>query len=91
MLTRRREEMGHAEVQASHTAADVRDGAERVVAVVERIRDERASWEDEMRLVTHALRGQRTNIEGMTSGRLARIIRMAHLASKAAQFAFLWR
>ena len=90
-LVRRREELGHAEVRVSHAAADARDGVERVGAAVGRLRVERAAWDDEMRRLTDALRTQRRNIEGMTRGRLARIIRVAHLVSKAAQFAFLWR
>ncbi len=87
----RREELGHAEIRVSHAAAAARDDVERVRATVDRMREERASWDDEMRRLTHTLREQRTTIEGMTRGRLARIIRMAHLVSKAAQFAFLWR
>jgi leucyl aminopeptidase (aminopeptidase T) len=91
LLALRREELGHAEVEVSHVAADARDGMARVVVAAERMREEEASWDDELRRLTHVLQEQRANIEGMTRGRLARIIRVAHMVSKAAQFAFLWR
>jgi hypothetical protein len=90
-LVRRREPIGHAEVQASRVAAETRDRLERTIVAMERMRVDGASWDDDMQRVTRSLEAQRAGIEGMAHGRLAGFIRMAHLVSKAAQFAFLWR
>ncbi len=90
-LVRRRELIGHAEVQASRVAAEARDRLERTIVAMERMRVDGASWGDDMQRLTRSLEAQRAGIEGMTHGRLAGFVRMAHLVSKAAQFAFLWR
>jgi hypothetical protein len=90
-LLRRREPIGHAEVQASRISAAARDRLERAIIAMERMRVEGASWGDDMQRLTGSLEAQRAGMDGMARGRLAGFIRMAHLVSKAAQFAFLWR
>jgi hypothetical protein len=90
-LMRRREIIGHAEVQTSRVAADARDRMEHTTVALQRLRLDGLAWDDDIRRLTRSLEAQRAGIEGVARGRLARIIRLAHLVSKAAQFAILWR
>jgi len=91
VMVRRRETFGRATVRTSRDAADLRDQLDRTTRALERMRANGASLDDDMIRLTKSLQAQRAGIEGMTHGRMARVIRLAGLVSKAAQVAFLWR
>jgi hypothetical protein len=59
--------------------------------MVEGMRVEGASLERDIVRLTDSLREQREGIERVTRGRLATVIRVAGVMSKAARFALLWR
>lgn len=90
-LARRREVIGRAAVRISRDAADARDRMARTTTTVERMRVDGMSWDQDMDRLTNSLRAQRQSIERMTQGRLAKVIRLAGVVSKAARVAFLWR
>jgi hypothetical protein len=90
-MVRRRESIGRAAVRTSRDSADTRDQMQQASTALERVRGEGASWDADMIRLTNTLRAQRAGIDGMTHGRVARLIRLAGLVSKAAQVAFLWR
>jgi len=90
-LVQRREAVERSAVRVSRESAELRDRMEHVTRSLERMRVDGTSWERDMQRWTGSLREQRASIERMTQGRLASIIRMARVVSKAAQVAFLWR
>ena len=90
-LVRRREAIGQSSVRVSRESAELRDQIERTTLALGQMRNDSASWDHEMVRLTGSLRTQRESIDRMTQGRLASVIRVARMVSKAAQFAFLWR
>jgi hypothetical protein len=90
-LVERRAAMARAAGRTSRDAADMRARMEHTITTVERIRGDGASWDADIGRLTDSLRAQREGIERVTRGRLATLIRMASMVSKAARFAFLWR
>ncbi len=90
-MVRRRETIGRATVRTNRDAAGLRDQLEGTTRALERLRASGASLDDDMIRLTRSLQAQRTGIEGMAHGRMATVIRLAGLVSKAARVAFLWR
>jgi len=90
-LVRQREAFGQSSVRVSRESAVLRDRIERTTMALGQIRNDGMAWDQEMQRLTESLRTQRESIDRMTQGRLASVIRVARMVSKAAQFAFLWR
>ena len=90
-MVERREAMGRTAVRMSRDAAGLRERMVHTATAVERMRSDGAHWDEDIGRLTEALRAQRKGIEQVTHGRLAMVIRMAGVVSKAARFAFLWR
>jgi hypothetical protein len=90
-LVQQRAESIRAADQARRDAAALRVQMEHTRATVERMRIDGATWDRDIGRLTDSLRAQRNGIEQVTRGRLATVIRMAGVMSKAARFALLWR
>ncbi len=90
-LAQRHVALARATEETRREAAAIRTAAEHSIAMVEGMRVEGASRERDIVRLTDALREQREGIERVTHGRLATVIRVASVMSKAARFALLWR
>lgn len=90
-LVRRRETAALARDQVRRLAADVRAELDRSTVVLTRVDRDMQQGELTVQRLSRALTAQRESIERVTQGRTARIMRLVHLVTRAAQFAFLWR
>jgi hypothetical protein len=90
-LAQRRVDLIRVAGQVRRDATGLRAQMGHTIETVERMRADGASLGQDMGRLTDSLRVQRRGIERVTRGRLATVIRMADVISKAARFAFLWR
>ena len=90
-LRGQRHEIARTATRTSRNAADIRERLAGSVDAMDRLRMQGELLDDRTMALVAWLGERRRGMERITQGRLATVIGLASLASKAARVAFLWR